>query len=211
MGAVAPTHWLVSMAAASAQPRDNLAPVPAPGPARWRAEQTAHIQADREAWAEASVRLTPVTDAEIEKHGTGHQDSEPEPERERLDADLAEIRASAEAAEAGVDPLPEREAGHVAEIDEAGVNEPVIHEPQAEPSLEPSWQPGDAGGHSWPTSRRPVLRWTLRKQRPTLRPSWRCNSGPDSCAFAQMAGRHPAEGANSAVLWNESATGPRCP
>jgi hypothetical protein len=88
-----------------------------------------------------------VTDAEIEKYGTGHQDPEPEPEpepeRERLDADLAEIRASAEAAEAGAAQLAEQETARIAEI-----NEPVIHEPEAEPSLEPTWQPGDVGGRS---------------------------------------------------------------
>jgi hypothetical protein len=93
-----------------------------------------------------------VTDAEIEKYGTGHQDPEPEPEpepeRERLDADLAEIRASAEAAEAGAAQLAEQETARIAEIDEAGINEPVAYEAQAEPSLEPTWQPGDVGGRS---------------------------------------------------------------
>ncbi|HEY6316045.1 MAG TPA: hypothetical protein VIY52_35275 [Streptosporangiaceae bacterium] len=45
----------------------------------------------------------------------------------------------------------EREAERHAEMDEAGVNEPVLHEqPQAEVSLEPSWQPGDARGQYEP-------------------------------------------------------------
>jgi len=35
-------HWLVSLAAASAQPCDNPVPVPA-GAARWRAEKTACV------------------------------------------------------------------------------------------------------------------------------------------------------------------------
>jgi hypothetical protein len=29
-------------------------------------------------------------------------------------------------------------------MDQAGIDEPVVHKPQAEPSLEASWQPGDA-------------------------------------------------------------------
>ena len=32
----------------------------------------------------------------------------------------------------------------------AGENEPVVHEPQAEPEIEPSWQHGEAGGHYEP-------------------------------------------------------------
>ena len=40
----------------------------------------------------------------------------------------------------------EREASRRAEMDQAAIDEPVVHEPQAEPSLEASWQPGDVQG-----------------------------------------------------------------
>ena len=32
-------------------------------------------------------------------------------------------------------------------VEEAGINEPVMHGPQAEPELESAWQPGTDGGH----------------------------------------------------------------
>jgi hypothetical protein len=35
-------------------------------------------------------------------------------------------------------------------MDQAGIDEPVAHEPQAEASLEASWQPGSAQGYSAP-------------------------------------------------------------
>jgi hypothetical protein len=71
---------------------------------------------------------------------------EPSPlERGQLGADLAEIRARTEAIQDAVKRIPDPEAERVAEIDAAGENEPVIHEPQAEPELEPSWQPGETG------------------------------------------------------------------
>ena len=31
-------------------------------------------------------------------------------------------------------------------MDQAAIDEPVVHEAQAEPSLEASWQPGDVQG-----------------------------------------------------------------
>jgi len=40
----------------------------------------------------------------------------------------------------------EREAERRAEMDQAGIDEPVVHEPEAEASLESSWQPGNAQG-----------------------------------------------------------------
>ena len=40
----------------------------------------------------------------------------------------------------------EREASRRAEMDQAAIDEPVVHEAQAEPSLEASWQPGDVQG-----------------------------------------------------------------
>ena len=32
------------------------------------------------------------------------------------------------------------------------MDEPVVHEPQAEPELESSWQPGDAQGYQEPAA-----------------------------------------------------------
>ena len=66
-------------------------PFPAIDPAdaaQWRAEQTARIQADREAEAEKMARLTPVTDAEVDRYG-GQLDPELSPEAAR---ELAELR-----------------------------------------------------------------------------------------------------------------------
>ena len=37
-------------------------------------------------------------------------------------------------------------------MDEAAINEPVVHEPQAEPELESAWQPGDAQGYQEPAA-----------------------------------------------------------
>ena len=60
-------------------------------PALWaqlKAEQTARLQADREAGAEKMARLTPVTDAEVDRYG-GRLDPELSPEAAR---ELAELR-----------------------------------------------------------------------------------------------------------------------
>ena len=49
-------------------------------PALWaqlKAEQTARIQADREAEAERMARLTPVTDAELARYGTPQPEAQP--------------------------------------------------------------------------------------------------------------------------------------
>ena len=63
-------------------------------------------------------------------------------ERAQLNAEMTEIHERAEAIEDAVRRIPDREAERAAEIDAAGENEPVIHEPQAEPELEPSWHQG---------------------------------------------------------------------
>ena len=167
------------VAAASAAPRETPAIDPAAA-AQMKAEQTAQVDAERQARAEASARLTPVTDAEIARYGAS---AEPEPEtaakaepgREaepmsdeatfwRKEAQRAaepeaadtgqdraaafeEIRAEVSALSAKVDQLPDPAAERRAEMAQAGIDEPVVHEPQAEPSLEASWQPGDAQGH----------------------------------------------------------------
>jgi hypothetical protein len=66
------------IAAASARPREYPAPDPAEA-AKWRAEQTARIAAERQARAEAAARACPVTDAEIARYGIGRQEPEPRP------------------------------------------------------------------------------------------------------------------------------------
>ena len=75
------------MAEASAEPRETRTIDPDLW-ARRKAEQTARIQADREAEAEKMARLTPVTDAELERYG-GRLDPELSPEVAR---ELAELR-----------------------------------------------------------------------------------------------------------------------
>ena len=83
---------------------------------------------------ELAARI-PVTDAEVA-------------------AAAEEIRAEIDALGAKVDQLAERDAERTAErradMTQAGIDEPMVHEPQAEPSLEASWQPGDAQGHYEP-------------------------------------------------------------
>jgi len=70
------------IAAASARPRETPAPDLAQA-AKWRAEQAARIDADRQARAEAAARACPVTDAEIARYGTGRQEPEPRPAPQR--------------------------------------------------------------------------------------------------------------------------------
>ena len=64
--------------------------------AQLKAEQTARIQADREAEAEKMTRLTPVTDAELERYGA---ELGAEPARVKFLDDTAETAAAAEAAD----------------------------------------------------------------------------------------------------------------
>jgi hypothetical protein len=87
------------------------------------------------------ARLTPVTDAEIERYG-----SEPDPAAERS-ASLAGLREDIGALGAKVDELAQQEAERAADraqITQAAIDEPSVREPQAEAALEPSWQPGDS-------------------------------------------------------------------
>ena len=148
------------VATASAEPRET----PAIDPETWaqmKAEQAAQVDADRQARAETSASLTPVTDAEIDRYGAGAEPEagaapEAEPEAEAVDggqdrpAALEEIRQEVEAISAKVDQLPDPAAERRAEMTQAGIDEPVVHEPQAEPSLEASWQPGNAQGQYEP-------------------------------------------------------------
>jgi len=174
------------VAEASEKPR----PFPEIDPAdaaRWKAEQTAGIEAYRRAEAEKWADRIPVTDAEVEAarrrdaepevvepmssadwwveyyqahpefnaehadpepHGSG--DREASPERAAGEADLAEVRAELERVGELVDHIPDPAAERRAEMAQAGIDEPVVHEPQAEPSLEASWQPGNAQGQYEP-------------------------------------------------------------
>jgi conjugative relaxase-like TrwC/TraI family protein len=124
---------------------------PAMDPAEWaaaKAAESAQLEADRQARREASARQTPVTMAEIVQYGAGAQ---PEAEAGGGGQDRAEvveeIQQEIGAVSAKVDQLPDPAAERRAEMEQAGIDEPVVHEPQAEPSLEASWQPGDARGH----------------------------------------------------------------
>ena len=138
------------VAETSAQPRPFPEIDPA-GAATWRAEQTARVEAGKQARREAAARATPVTEAEIAEVGTERQ-----PEAGPADgggdraAVLKEIRAEIDAMSDKVDQFAAqdaaREAERRAEMDQADISEAAVREPQAEPSLEPSWQPGDAQG-----------------------------------------------------------------
>jgi outer membrane murein-binding lipoprotein Lpp len=127
------------VAEASAEPRQT----PPMDPALWaqlKAEQTARVQADREAEAERMARLTPVTDAEIERYG-GDLDSA----AAERSAALEEISAEVGTLGAKVDELArqdaERAAGR-AEITQAAIDEPSVREPQAEQDAEPEMEIG---------------------------------------------------------------------
>ena len=107
------------VAEASAEPRADAAD----GPGRLgtlKAEQTARVQADREAEAERMARLTPVTDAELERYGA---DAEAEPEAESAAAEsgqdrsevLAGLREDVGALGAKVDELARQDAERAAE------------------------------------------------------------------------------------------------
>ena len=74
------------------------------------------------------------------------------PERAADEADLAEARAELERIGELVDRIPDRAAERRAEMTQAGIDEPVVHEPQAEPELESAWQPGDAQGYQEPAA-----------------------------------------------------------
>jgi hypothetical protein len=63
---------------------------------------------------------------------------------EQPGADLAEIHASADAAEEATGRTEERDATRAAKIDQADPKKPVIHQFQAQPPPEPSWQRGQA-------------------------------------------------------------------
>ena len=92
----------------------------------------------------------PVTDAEIAA-AAAQREAEPEAAADELPRpDYEAARDEISALSARVDQLAEQEAERRAEMDEAAMNEPVVHEPQAEVELESAWQPGDAQGYQEP-------------------------------------------------------------
>jgi len=135
------------VAEAAAKPR----PYPVIDPAeaeQWREAQTAQIEAERQAEAEAMARLTPVTDAELAKYGA--QALADDPVTARMDADLAEIHAGNEATAEAVKALPDADARREAEM-AAYVDEPgPRHQAEAEAAIEPAWQSGSARDHTAP-------------------------------------------------------------
>jgi conjugative relaxase-like TrwC/TraI family protein len=117
----------------------------------WRAEQTTRVEAGKHARREAAARATPVTEAEVAEYAPERQpEAGPEDAAEAARAAVfEEISAELDAIGGKIDLMAaqdaEREASRRAEMDRY-MNEPVVHEPQAEPSLEASWQPGDVRG-----------------------------------------------------------------
>jgi conjugative relaxase-like TrwC/TraI family protein len=131
---------------------------PALDPARWaelKAEQTARVQADREAEAEKMARLIPVTDAELAKYGAQAEPERKGPAEAPQDHSeaLAKLREDIGELDAKVDEMIRRNAERAAEraqITQAAIDEPSVRQPQAEPTLEPSWQPGTDQGQYEP-------------------------------------------------------------
>jgi conjugative relaxase-like TrwC/TraI family protein len=137
------------VAAAAAEPREYPAIDPAEN-AQLKAAQTAQVEADRQARAEAMARRTPVTDAEIAKYGAEAQAAAEAEAGQFLDSIREELGAMRAKADQLAEQDAQRDAERRAEMDQAGIDEPVVHEPQAEPQLEPSWQAGDAQGQYEP-------------------------------------------------------------
>ena len=94
------------------------------------------------------ARLTPVTDAEVEKYGTAETEAEAEPAGEV--AMHAEIHEDLQHIGRQIDELAAQ--GAEADARRAEAQREMLDEPapwqqaqaQAEASLEPSWQPGEA-------------------------------------------------------------------
>ena len=141
------------------EPEPEAAAEPEPEPeARgwpWQPEHQGETEAEfagrlEQVVAEAEARRQARTEtAETEA------EAEAEAGQDRAEA-MAAIREEIEAIGAKVDQLAglnaERDAERRAEMDQAGIDEPVAHEPQPEVSLEPSWQPGNAQGYQEPSA-----------------------------------------------------------
>ena len=126
-------------AAAKAAAESEAGPEPQAGPERAAkpvpagdagADQERQAEADAQRETEHAAAAEPVS-----------------PERERFLDDMAEIEDAVDAVDAKVEQMPDRDAERRAKVEEAGINEPVMHEPQAEPELEAAWQPGTDSGH----------------------------------------------------------------
>ena len=119
------------------------------------AEMEAAAAADR---ADAEVgqdRADLAKVREAERIIEPEPEPEPEPAAEVTQADgersaaLAGLREDLDVIGAKVNKFVQQDAERAAkraEMTQAAIDEPVIREPQAEPSLEASWQPGDAQG-----------------------------------------------------------------
>jgi len=119
------------------------------------AEMEAAAAADR---ADAEVgqdRADLAKVREAERIIEPEPEPEPEPAAEVTQADgersaaLAGLREDLNVIGAKVNKFVQQDAERAAkraEMTQAAIDEPVIREPQAEPSLEASWQPGDAQG-----------------------------------------------------------------
>ena len=119
------------------------------------------------------------------------------PQRDADEANLAEVRAELERVGELVDRIPDRAAERRAEMDQAGIDEPVIHEPQAEPELEASWQPGDAQGQYEPApDRTPSPRWrSASRARRRPRPPGKQRPGPSGTVRCNAAAIAPTASA----------------
>ena len=84
-----------------------------------------------------------------ERHPSGEPEAGRQPARTGPRC-LEEDQGRARRLSARVDEIPDQAAERRAEMAQAGIDEPVVHEPQAEPELEASWQPGDAQGYYEP-------------------------------------------------------------
>jgi colicin import membrane protein len=123
------------------------------------AEPEARPEPQAEPEPERAAEPVPAGDADVgqERHieAEALHEAEPaaaaaepvDPEQERFLEDVAEIRGTVDAIDAEVERMPDSETTRRAEVEEAGINEPVMHEPQAEPELESAWQPGMDAGH----------------------------------------------------------------
>lgn len=89
-------------------------------------------------------------------------------------------------------------------MDEAGINEPVTHEPEPEVSLEPSWERGDAGVLQAGDSGAVVeiqdaeARWKLETHPVAL-----CTTGRSG---QRRAGDRAGQAAHAVWLWGQSTT-----
>ena len=122
-----------------------------------RATESEAMPEPAEPEPERAAEPIPAGDADAgqERQAEASHEAEPaaaaagsaDPERERIFEGVGQIRDIVDAIDAEVERMPDAEAARRAEVEEAGINEPVMHGPQAEPELESAWQPGTDGGH----------------------------------------------------------------